>query len=94
MVDTWFSDIVTTTTTDQRRARCAHAAQQRATAPLINLAGLGGNDVVRRRAQCVEPAFMRFVTRDPTMGPWRYHNGVGSSAKRPTRLWCAKFYLK
>ena len=53
-----------TTTAEQRRARCAHAAQQRATSPTVNLAGLGGNDVVRRRTKCLEAALMRFVSKD------------------------------
>ena len=72
MVEAWFSDIVSATTTEQRRARCANAAQQRANAPAINLAGLGDNDVVRRRAKCLEAAMMRFVSKDiPTMLPQR-----------------------
>ena len=72
MVDTWFSDLMATTTIEQRRARCAHAAQQRATSPTVNLAGLGGNDVVRRRAKCLEAALMRFVSKDmPAMLPQR-----------------------
>ena len=72
MVNSWFSDIVSATTTEQRRARCANAAQQRANAPAINLAGLGDNDVVRRRAKCLEAAMMRFVSKDiPTMLPQR-----------------------
>ena len=72
MVNPWFSDLVTATTTDQRRAQCANAAQQRANAPTINLAGLGDNDVVRRRAKCLEAAMMRFVSKDiPTMLPQR-----------------------
>eukprot|EP01043_Picozoa_sp_COSAG02_P107613 COSAG02_NODE_43632_length_373_cov_0.613139_1_plen_48_part_10 len=48
MVNAWFSDLVSATTADQRRARCANAAQQRANTPAINLAGLGDNDVVHR----------------------------------------------
>jgi hypothetical protein len=72
MVNAWFSDLVSATTADQRRAQCANAAQQRANAPTINLAGLGGNDVVRRRAKCLEAALMRFVSKDiPTMLPQR-----------------------
>ena len=72
MVNSWFSDIVSATTTEQRRARCANAAQQRANAPTINLAGLGDNDVVRRRAKCLEAALMRFVSKDmPAMLPQR-----------------------
>ena len=72
MVDAWFSDIVSATTAEQRRARCAHAAQQRANAPAINLAGLGGNDMARRRAKCLEAALMRFVSKDmPAMLPQR-----------------------
>ena len=72
MVEAWFSDIVSATTTEQRRAQCANAAQQRANAPAINLAGLGDNDVVRRRAKCLEAAMMRFVSKDiPTMLPQR-----------------------
>ena len=72
MVNAWFSDLVTATTADQRRTRCAHAAQQRANAPTINLAGLGGNEVVRRRAKCLEAALIRFVSKDtPAMLPQR-----------------------
>ena len=72
MVDAWFSDLMATTTAEQRRARCAHAAQQRATSPTVNLAGLGGNDVARRRAKCLDAALMRFVPNDaPTMLPQR-----------------------
>ena len=73
MVDAWFTDLVATTTAAQRRARCAHAAEQRANAPAINLAGLGDNDVARRRAKCLEAAMMRFVFKDivPTMLPQR-----------------------
>ena len=72
MVNAWFSDLVSATTADQRRAQCANAAQQRANAPTINLAGLGGNDVVRRRAKCLEAALMRFVSKDmATMLPQR-----------------------
>ena len=52
MVDAWFTDLMATTTAEQRRARCARAAQQRANTPTINLAGLGDNDVVHRRAKC------------------------------------------
>eukprot|EP01046_Picozoa_sp_COSAG06_P106472 COSAG06_NODE_52752_length_304_cov_0.546341_1_plen_37_part_10 len=37
MVNSWFSDLVTATATEQRRARCAHAAQQRVTSPTVNL---------------------------------------------------------
>ena len=72
MVNTWFSELVGATTADQRRTRCANAAQQRANAPAINLAGLGGNDMARRRAKCLEAALMRFVSKDaPTMLPQR-----------------------
>ena len=72
MVNAWFSDLVSATTADQRRAQCANAAQQRANAPTINLAGLGDNDVVRRRAKCLESALMRFVSKDiPTILPQR-----------------------
>ena len=72
MVNAWFSDLVSATTADQRRAQCANAAQQRVNAPTINLAGLGGNDVVHRRAKCLEAALMRFVSKDiPTMLPQR-----------------------
>ena len=67
MVNAWFCDLVSATTADQRRARCANAAQQRVFSPAVNLAGLGGNDVVRRRAKCLEAALMRFVTCDATM---------------------------
>ena len=80
MVNAWFSDLVTATTADQRRTRCAHAAQQRANAPTINLAGLGGNDAVRRRAKCLEAALMRFVTCDATMALPR---GRGTKRKAP-----------
>ena len=46
---------MTAATAEQRRARCARAAQQRATCPVVNLAGLpGGEEVVRRRAKCLE----------------------------------------
>ena len=77
MVDTWFSDLMATTTVEQRRARCAHAAQQRATSPTVNLAGLGGNDVVRRRAKCLEAALMRFVSNDmPAMLPQSERRGT------------------
>ena len=72
MVDEWFLDIVSATTAEQRRARCAHAAQQRVFSPAVNLAGLGGNDVVRRRAKCLEAAIIRFVSKDmPAMLPQR-----------------------
>ena len=72
MVNAWFPDLVTATTADQRRTRCAHAAHQRANTPTINLAGLGGNEVVRRRAKCLEAALTRFVSNDiPTMLPLR-----------------------
>ena len=72
MVNSWFSDIVSATTTEQRRARCAHAAQQRANAPATNLVGLGGNDMACRRAKCLDAAMMRFVSKDiPTMLPQR-----------------------
>ena len=72
MVDAWFSTLMATTTAEQRRARCARAAQQRATSPIVNLARLGDNDVVRRRAKCLEAAMMRFVSNDiPTMLPQR-----------------------
>ena len=80
MVDAWFSDIVGATTTEQRRARCARAAQQRANTPTINLAGLGDNDVVRRRAKCLEAALTRFVTRDTSMALPR---GRGTKRKAP-----------
>eukprot|EP01043_Picozoa_sp_COSAG02_P111327 COSAG02_NODE_47485_length_340_cov_3.365145_1_plen_63_part_10 len=63
MVNTWFSELVGATTADQRRTRCANVAQQRANAPAINLAGLGGNDMARRRAKCLEAALMRFVSK-------------------------------
>ena len=75
MVDAWFTDLMATTTAEQRRARCAHAAQQRANAPIFNLAGLGANDVVRRRAKCLDAALLRFVSNVPkdipTMLPQR-----------------------
>ena len=72
MVNAWFSDLVSATTADQRRAQCANAAQQRANAPAINLTGLGGNDMARRRAKCLEAALMRFVSKDmPAMLPQR-----------------------
>ena len=80
MVDAWFSDIVSATTAEQRRARCAHAAQQRANTPTVNLAGLGGNDVVRRRTKCLEAALTRFVTRDTSMALPR---GRGTKRKAP-----------
>ena len=72
MVNAWFSDLVSATTADQRRAQRANAAQQRANAPAINLAGLVDNDVVRRRTKCLEAAMMRFVSKDmATMLPQR-----------------------
>ena len=72
MVNAWFTDLMATTMAEQRRARCARAAQQRANTPTINLAGLGGNEVVRRRAKCLEAALTRFVSNDiPTMLPQR-----------------------
>ena len=38
----------------------------------VNLAGLGGNDVVRRRTKCLEAALIRFVSKDtPAMLPQR-----------------------
>ena len=80
MVNAWFSDLVTATTADQRRTRCAHAAQQRANTPTVNLAGLGGNDVVRRRTKCLEAALTRFVTRDTSMALPR---GRGTKRKAP-----------
>ena len=80
MVNAWFSDLVSASTADQRRARCANAAQQRVFSPAVNLAGLGGNDVVRRRAKCLEAALMRFVTRDTTMALPR---GRGTKRKAP-----------
>ena len=80
MVNAWFSDLVTVTTAEQRRARCARAAQQRANTPTINLAGLGDNDVVRRRAKCLEATLMRFVTCDATMALPR---GRGTKRKAP-----------
>ena len=80
MVNAWFSDLVSASTADQRRARCANAAQQRANTPTINLAGLGDNDVVRRRAKCLEAALTRFVTRDTSMALPR---GRGTKRKAP-----------
>ena len=80
MVNAWFSDLVSATTADQRRAQCANAAQQRANAPAINLAGLGGNDMARRRAKCLEAALTRFVTRDTSMALPR---GRGTKRKAP-----------
>ena len=53
-------------------ARCAHAAQQRATSAVVKLSRLGDNDVVRRRAKCLEAAMTRFVFKDmPAMLPQR-----------------------
>ena len=80
MVNAWFSDLVSASTADQRRARCANAAQQRVFSPAVNLAGLGDNDVVRRRAKCLEAALMRFVTRDTTIALPR---GRGTKRKAP-----------
>ena len=72
MVNAWFCDLVSATTADQRRARCANAARQRVFSPATNLAGLGDNDVVRRRAKCLEAAIIRFVSKDmPAMLPQR-----------------------
>ena len=70
MVDSWFTDLMTNTTADQRRRRCADAAQQRAAAPVVNLAGLDNNDVICRRGKCLQAAIMRFVVNDiPTILP-------------------------
>ena len=80
MVNAWFTDLMATTMAEQRRARCARAAQQRANTPTINLAGLGDNDVVRRRAKCPEAALTRFVTRDASMALPR---GRGTKRKAP-----------
>ena len=80
MVNAWFSDLVSASTADQRRARCANAAQQRVFSPAVNLAGLGGNDVARRRAKCLEAALIRFVTRDTSMALPR---GRGTKRKAP-----------
>ena len=81
MVNAWFCELVGAATADQRRARCARAAQQRANAPIINLAGLGDNDVVRRRAKCLEAALIRFVTCDMTT--MALPRGRGTKRKAP-----------
>ena len=49
--------------------------QQRVTPPTINLAGLGCNEVARRRAKCLESAMLRYVnvTCDKTMALPRGH---------------------
>ena len=84
MVTAWFSDLVSASTADQRRARCANAAQQRVFSPVVNLAGLGDNDVVRRRAKCLEAAMMRFVLGNEPSQP--QPRGRGTKRKAHTAL--------
>jgi len=83
MVDAWFTDLMATTTAEQRRARCARAAQQRANTPIINLAGLGANDVVRRRAKCLDAALLRFVSNVPKDIPTMLPQRRGLKRKAP-----------
>ena len=67
MVDAWFTALMAATTAEHRRARCARAAQQRATCPKVNLVGLGCNEAMRRRAKCLDAALVRFVASDAPM---------------------------
>lgn len=58
MVEPSLSDLMEATTANQRRAQCARVHTRgpgaRHISPRLNLAGLWGNDVMRRRAKCIQ----------------------------------------